>query len=125
VSAPATERIAEAVHRYLDLVANGTAAQIAECYAPDGTLSDPEGSEPSRGRGAIEAFYKPLEAIGRETELLTLRVSGGAAAFHFRVRSILPDQVVEIEPIDVMTFDDDGLITSMRAFWSQADMRVR
>ncbi|WP_435832013.1 hypothetical protein [Nocardia rhamnosiphila] len=31
------------------------------------------------------------------------------------------DQVVTIEPMDVMTFDDDGLITSMRAYWGPAD----
>lgn len=32
------------------------------------------------------------------------------------------DQVVAIEPIDVMTFNDEGLITSTRAYWSPADV---
>ena len=73
---------------------------------------------------AIRAFYSAIEGLRRETELLAVRVSGSAAAFHFRVRTHLPDQVVEVEPIDVMTFDDDARITSMRAFWSPSDLHV-
>ena len=29
-----------------------------------------------------------------------------------------------VSPFDVMTFDDDGLITTMRAFWDADDMVV-
>ena len=34
------------------------------------------------------------------------------------------EQTYTLAPIDVMTFDDAGKITSMRAFWSNADMAV-
>ena len=47
------------------------------------------------------------------------------AAFHFRVVTPVGDQVYEVEPIDVMTFDEDAKITSMRAFWSPADLIAR
>ena len=123
-ASPADERIVESVRRYLDAVAKGTAEDIAACYAEDGTLEDPVGTEPKRGRAAIREFYSAIEAFQRETELLTVRVAGGSAAFHFRVRTHLPGQVVEVEPIDVMTFDDGARITSMRAFWSPSDMHV-
>ncbi|GII85255.1 steroid Delta-isomerase [Sphaerisporangium siamense] len=119
-----TEKITDAVVRYLDAVANGTADDIAACYAPDGTLEDPVGSEPRRGRAAIREFYSGLEGARRRTELLTVRVAGDSAAFHFRVRTELADQTFEVEPIDVMTFDEEQRITSMRAFWSPGDMRV-
>ena len=29
-----------------------------------------------------------------------------------------------LAPVDVMTFDDDGRITSMRAFWGADDMTI-
>ncbi|MEV7007225.1 nuclear transport factor 2 family protein [Streptosporangium sp. NPDC051022] len=119
-----TGKITDAVGRYLDAVANGTAADIASCYAPDGTLEDPVGSEPRRGHAAIHEFYSALEGARRSTELLAVRVAGDSAAFHFRVRTELAGQTYEIEPIDVMTFDDEQRITSMRAFWSAGDMRV-
>jgi steroid delta-isomerase len=34
------------------------------------------------------------------------------------------DQKSYIDVIDVMTFDDEGKITSMRAFWNPAEMRT-
>ncbi|WP_030912430.1 nuclear transport factor 2 family protein [Streptosporangium amethystogenes] len=116
-------KINDAVVRYLDAVANGTADDIASCYAEDGTLEDPVGSEPRRGRAAIREFYSALEGACRDTELLTVRVAGDSAAFYFRVRIERGDRTFEIEPIDVMTFDEEQRITSMRAFWSGDDMR--
>ncbi|TVZ02199.1 steroid delta-isomerase [Trebonia kvetii] len=121
---PSPDQIRAAVLRYLAAVAGGSASEIAACYAPDATVEDPAGSEPHRGRAAIAQFYSPLEAAARETKLLTLRIAGGAAVFHFLVRTKLPDQTVDVEPIDLMTFDSRGLITSMRAFWSESDVRV-
>ncbi|MGW4421502.1 nuclear transport factor 2 family protein [Streptosporangium sp. NPDC004631] len=116
-------KINDAVVRYLDAVANGTADDLASCYAEDGTLEDPVGSEPRRGRAAIREFYSTLKGARRSTELLTVRVAGDSAAFHFRVRIERGDRTFEIEPIDVMTFDEDQRITSMRAYWSGDDMR--
>src|SRR5699024_6668248 len=57
------------------------------------------------------------------TELLTLRIAGDTAAFHFRVTTRHAGGASVIEPIDVMTFDDAGLITSMRAVWGPAAVR--
>jgi steroid delta-isomerase len=34
------------------------------------------------------------------------------------------DQKSYIDVIDVMSFDDDGKITSMKAYWSPMDMRA-
>jgi steroid delta-isomerase len=121
---PSAEQIRAAVTRYLAAVADGTARDIAACYAPDATVEDPVGSEPRRGRAAIAEFYTPLETASRETKLLTIRVAGDSAVFHFLVRTKLPGQTVDVEPIDLMTFNADGLITSMRAFWSEGDLRV-
>ncbi|QNG20143.1 steroid delta-isomerase [Rhodococcus triatomae] len=118
-----TDVITDTVRRYLDAVATGTAAQIAGLYAPDATVEDPVGSAPHRGTEAVTAFYAALENLRRSTELLALRVAGNEAAFHFRVRTEIDGNAHVIEPIDVMTFDDEGRITSMRAFWSAADMR--
>jgi steroid delta-isomerase len=112
------------VVRYLDAVANGTSADIAALYAEDATLEDPVGTEPKTGREQIAAFYGALDGADIRTELLTVRVAGNTAAFHFRVVTDTGDQTITIEPIDVMTFDDQARITSMRAIWSPADMTV-
>ena len=122
---PQIERIRMTVHKYLAAVAGGSADDISALYAEDATLEDPVGSEPRVGRAAITEFYRGLEATHNATELLTLRISGSNAAFHFRVTTQAGDKTYEIEPIDVMTFDESGHITGMRAFWGPSDMRQR
>ena len=112
------------VTRYLSTISNGTSADIAALYTGDARLEDPVGSEPRTGRAAIEEFYRGLDGADVAAELLVVRAVGREAAFHFRVTTTLPDAVVVVEPIDVMTFDDAGLITSMRAFWTPADMTM-
>jgi steroid delta-isomerase len=121
---PTAEAITEAVENYLKTVATGSAAAVAALYAEDATLEDPVGSEQHRGREAIERFYSVIEGNRLETELLTIRVAGDNAAFHFSVRTHQDGQVLDVEVIDVMSFDDKARITSMRAFWSEADIRL-
>jgi steroid delta-isomerase len=95
-----------------------TADEIAELYAEDATVEDPVGGEVHIGRQAIHGFYKNIESLPRQTELITLRVAGHEAAFQF-VITVGPDGGrMRIEPIDVMVFNSDGKIASMKAYWS-------
>jgi steroid delta-isomerase len=111
------------VKKYLDTVANGTAADVAELYADDATLEDPVGGgEVHIGREAIRGFYKAIEAANVETELLSIRVGGHEAAFVFAITVKVGDGGMRIEPIEVMTFDDDGKVTSMKAYWGPQDV---
>ena len=81
------EVITNAVNRYLELVANGTADEIAGLYADDATVEDPVGGgEVHIGRQAIHGFYKNIENIPRATELHSLRVCGHEAAFMFSMK---------------------------------------
>jgi len=110
------------VRRYLDTCATGTAADVAALYAEDATLEDPVGGgEVHIGRNAIEGFYKNMKASGgsMKTELLTFRPGGHEAAFVF---AITVAGALRIEPIEVMSFDGDGQITAMKAYWSPADI---
>ncbi|UEA60260.1 nuclear transport factor 2 family protein [Gordonia otitidis] len=118
------DTIRERVEAYLAAVAGGKAADIVALYAPEARVEDPVGSGARIGHDAISTFYSALEGVDCDTELLTLRVAGDTAAFAFRVTTRTPDQLVIIEPIDVMTFDDEARITSMRAVWSPDDMAV-
>ncbi|KMO73791.1 steroid delta-isomerase [Mycolicibacterium chubuense] len=104
------------VQRYLDTVAGGTADEVAALYTEDATLEDPVGGgEVHIGRHAIAGFYKGMEGDHEiTTELLTFRAGGHEAAFVF---AITVGGAMRIEPIEVMTFDGDGKITSMKAYW--------
>jgi steroid Delta-isomerase len=118
-----TQVITDAVHRYIALAANGSAEELAEMYADDATVEDPVGGgEVHIGRQAIQGFYAQAQSVERECELVSLRVAGNEAAFQFRLTVTAGDTTVLIEPIDVMVFDGRGKVTSMKAYWSAADV---
>ena len=91
-------------------------------FAADATLEDPVGSEVRHGHDGIGDFYDmTAELTGGEAVMEgsgPIRVAGSEAAFPFTITT--PAGVLPV--IDVMTFDDDGQITSMRAYWDLADM---
>ena len=117
------EHITNAVNRYLELVATGTADEIASLFAEDATVEDPVGGgEVHIGRKAIHGFYKNIENIPRATELRSLRVAGHEAAFMFTITVGGDGGQMRIEPIDVMVFNSEGKIASMKAYWAPADV---
>jgi len=118
------DQIRSVYARYVDLVSAGDFDAIAALYDEDATLEDPIGAPLQRGREAIRAFYKassgavklalsgPVRVCGREAAapmVATLQGADGKRAF--------------IDIIDVMSFGEDGLIRSMRAFWSPDAIR--
>ncbi|WP_395690993.1 nuclear transport factor 2 family protein [Nocardioides sp.] len=115
--------VRQVVERYLDLVATGTADEIVALFADDATLEDPVGTPARQGAAALREFYAALEPLRAETRLVELRALEGSAAFHFEVTTYVDDATVTVSPIEVMTFDDEGRITSMRAWWGDEDMR--
>ncbi len=116
------EQIAETVRRYVDGLGKLSPQEIVALYAEDGVVEDPVGTEPHRGREALLEFYAGTVAVPMATELLTLKVVPGQAAFHFRMRVFIdPQNPLIIAPIEIMTFGDGGKITSMKAYWSPDD----
>ena len=117
-NAAKTEAIRNTVNRYIELIAKGGADDLVELYADDATVEDPVGGEVHIGRQAIHGFYSAVNELQRECELLTLRVAGNEAAFQFRLTVKAGEHQMVIEPIDVMVFDAEGKIASMKAYWS-------
>jgi len=111
-----TEAITKAVNRYLETVSQGRPDDIAALYAEDATVEDPVGSEVHIGRQAIRGFYTSVENVKSKTEVVTLRALGNEAAFFWRL--IIGGMTIEI--ISVMTFDDDGKIALMKAYWDMS-----
>jgi steroid delta-isomerase len=113
--------VAETVNRYAELLARGGADELASLYTPDATVEDPVGSGVRHGHDEIRELYNGIEKQNRTVDLLSVHINGSEAAFLARLTIITGDVQTRIDGIDVMTFDDDGCITSMRAFWSVPD----
>ena len=115
------QAITDTVNRYIELLAKGSADELAELYADDATVEDPVCGEVHIGRQAIHGFYSAVNDGQRECELVSLRVAGNEAAFQFRLTVVAGEHRMVIEPIDVMVFDHRGKVTAMKAYWSGAD----
>ena len=114
-----TEKITKAVHKYLSSFEKKDLDGIMSIYAEDCWIEDPVGSERKVGREALREFYALGVDMGvRMTLESEIRIAGNEAAFAFRLEADTPEGRLSVRPIDVMVFDRDGRITSMKAYWS-------
>ncbi|GAA4802467.1 nuclear transport factor 2 family protein [Tomitella cavernea] len=120
--APAPEAVRKTIESYITAVTTGTVDEIVGLFAPGATVEDPVGSGVRDTEESIREFYSVVAGMKQTGEIYTIRIAGSSAAFHFRITTEAGDQTVQITPIDVMTFDDDAKITSMRAYWGPGDM---
>ncbi|HWJ83030.1 MAG TPA: nuclear transport factor 2 family protein [Nocardioides sp.] len=118
------EAILETINAYVARVATGTTDEILDLYAEGATVEDPVGSEVRTTRESIREFYSTLEGLEQVAQLVVARVAGNEAAFQFELVTKAGEQTYTLAPIDVMTFDDDAKIISMKAYWSGEDMAV-
>jgi steroid delta-isomerase len=115
---PSAQDNAATVNRYLELLEKRQPDAIADLYAADATVEDPVGGEVHIGRQAIYGFYANVPGTNNETEVVTLRALGNEVAFFWRLTVDLGDAgKMRIEIISTMTFDDEGKIASMKAYW--------
>jgi steroid delta-isomerase len=110
------------VESYLALVGSGTAEEITALYAADATVEDPVGTPPHVGRDAVLEFYKVIEPIKRATELVSFKAAGNVAVFEFNITTYFPEFTIQLNPVDIMTFAEDGKVKDMKAVWSPDDM---
>lgn len=122
---PSVEDMQQTVAKYVEMVGSGDTEGIVALYREDATVEDPAGTPTRHGTEAIREFYKILEPLDTTTTLVTSRVAGTTAAFLFTLVTKAGDKEMELSPIDVMEFDDEGKVVSMKAYWSQADMVMR
>ena len=86
--------------------------------------SDRDGiDELRRGLDTVHEFYRVSAGSARLSLTGPIRVSGSEAAFPMLASLGPEDDPSYLDIIDVMTFDADARITSMRAFWSPDSIR--
>jgi steroid Delta-isomerase len=109
---------------YIDTYNRGDVAEIVALYADDATVEDPVGTPLKSGKKAIHEFYEMAVQTGAKLKLAApIRGShGNSAAMAFDVELNMPAGRMVVYVIDVMTFNDEGKFTSMRAFWGPGDM---
>ncbi|MGZ4683255.1 MAG: nuclear transport factor 2 family protein [Acidimicrobiales bacterium] len=123
--AATNDQIHATIERYVEVFSAGDRAGYLSLFADDATVEDPVGADVVSGPEGIASFWDGVRAMSPDIELQLTgapRLAAGEAAFPMRAITTLGDAKLAVEIIDVMTFADDGRITSLRAFWDFADM---
>ncbi|MHC8400351.1 steroid Delta-isomerase [Pseudomonas sp. MDT1-17] len=119
------QQIQTTMARYVELVDAGDIDAIIVLYSQDAVVEDPVGKPPIQGLVAIERFYR--EGLGASNVSATLTgpvraTTNGCGAMPFRVDMEWAGQPCSLHVIDVMEFDADGKIRSMKAYWSEVNL---
>lgn len=121
---PDEKKMKQAMQAYIDLYNKDDLEGVVGLYAETATVEDPVGTPVKAGKAAIREFYQYAMTTGARLSLAApIRGShGNSAAMAFDVNLKYQGAQMVIRVIDVMTFDDAGKFTSMRAYWGPGDM---
>lgn len=118
--------IRSTVEAYCAAFTKGDRDAYVGLFAEDAWIEDPVGTPRHEGRAAIGGFFDQSSGLAESIELRQtgpVRVAAGECAFPMQARPEIGGARFVVDIIDVMTFDDEGRITTMRAFWDPAEMR--
>jgi steroid Delta-isomerase len=129
-ASPADGVIRTTIERYQATFNSGDRKGWLALFDGDAVLEDPAGSPARRGPDGLAAFWDQIHDGSQHGADRTVRmvrgpvVCGLEAAWAFELRIAHAEQVVVVDIIDQAAFTGEGLIRSLRAFWSEATIRV-
>jgi steroid Delta-isomerase len=119
------DALREIIATYMDRFTAEDREGWLDMFAPDAWIEDPVGTPRRTGREEIGAFWDETHTVPDKVALVPLGITtivGDEVAFTMQAQATLGDQVFGIDIIDIMTFDDEGKITTMRAFFDPTAM---
>lgn len=119
--AVSADHIRDVFVRYGSAQTAGDIEGILALFAEDAVLRDPANAPEHRGKAALRAFFEAGKASsGGAIEMKLeggVRIAGNEGAAAYIVRTVSSSPVYRVETMDVMTFDEAGLIAQMVAYW--------
>jgi steroid Delta-isomerase len=111
---------------YVDALNAREAHAIAALFAEDAVQADPASNPPNVGRAAIATFFENGIKASQSWAFTAKAVHTCAdhVAIDFLISVEAAGTTVAIEGIEVFVADDDGLFTSVHAYWDDADVTV-
>lgn len=110
---------------YIAALEAGDLDAVMALYADNATVEDPVGGGTVHdGAAAVREFYATVVAMKIDGKVLETRVCGNELLFNFEITTHFDaENSATINVWDHMVHDDEGKVTSMRAFWTPENMR--
>jgi steroid delta-isomerase len=117
------QHIKDVLQAYVDAITGEDVEAVVALFADDAVVEDPIGTPAHHGKDALRAFYQIAVDSVEKMELegnVRVRDHFGAAAMRAKPKGV----DMHMETLDVMEFNDEGLITKMTAYWGDSNMVV-
>jgi steroid Delta-isomerase len=130
LASSADRPIRATIERYQTTFNSGDRDGWLALFAEGAELEDPAGSPPRVGRAGLAAFWDEMHAAPQEGVARTVRMVQGPlvcaleAAWAFELHVPHGEQIAVVEIIDQAVFTDEARIRRLRAFWSEATIRL-
>lgn len=118
------DQIRSTADTYVSSLIAGDLEGVMGLYAENATVEDPVGGGTIHdGAAAIREFYASVVALKIDAKVLETRVCGNDLLFNFEITTHFDGgSKATINVWDLMTHDDQGKVTSMRAYWTPENM---
>jgi steroid Delta-isomerase len=125
---PTPQDIEHFYDRYTAALSSHDIDAVAALFAVDAVVFDPVDSPALEGIDKIRQFF-----IGTSPAVRSLKISGPVhisndcrhAAVQMEAEIDLGDGLQVMEVLDAMTFDDEGRVITMRAYYGPTNLRSR
>jgi steroid delta-isomerase len=117
---PDPAHIVRVFEQYTDALARGDADAAVALFAPDAVVRDPVDGPVLEGTAKIREFFAGGEGVLQGFEVtgaVRIAADGLHAAAPMRARLDFGDGPKFLDTLDVMTFDDEGRVVSMDAYY--------
>ena len=125
---PGPDHIRWAMETYGQRMGAADLPGVLALFHPDAVIEDPIGTGERHGHAGIGEFFQAGFDAMQGGILLTLdgavRVVGRYGAAAYIAKPVNYPVAVEIETLDVMEFNDDGLIVRMTAYWGDTNRKM-
>ncbi|WP_380878031.1 hypothetical protein ACFB49_15240 [Sphingomonas sp. DBB INV C78] len=125
---PGADHIRQVMETYGKRMGDADLKGVLALFHPNAVIEDPIGTGEKRGHAEIGAFFQAGFDAMQGGILMTFdcaaRIVGRYGAVAYIAKPVNYPVKVEIETLDVMEFDDDGLIVRMTAFWGESNRRI-
>jgi steroid delta-isomerase len=119
------ETLRQIIATYMDVFTAEDREGWLDLFAEDAWIEDPVGTPRRNGRKEIGEFWDETHSVPDKVALVPLGITtiiGDEGIFTMQAQATLGDTVYGIDIIDLMTFDEAGKITTMRAFFDPSTM---
>ncbi len=123
---PTSDQLRSLIATYVSALNGRDPDAIAGLFATDAVQADPASNPPNVGRDAIRAFFAgSIDASdGWTFSAPTVHTCGDQVAINFRIDVDAGGATMVMNGIEVFAVDDEGLISSVYAYWDESDVSV-